>query len=111
MSGGHWNYIQHRFDEVIEDLTTAIERNGQKKEFDEMSAYERGMIDSYPEYGYYERHSEAVLAKFKEARLAIAIAQEHIQRMDWYISGDDSEESYLRLVDENINEIKEKYKL
>jgi hypothetical protein len=41
----------------------------------------------------------------KEAVKALKIAQEYAQRVDWLLSGDDGEESFLSRLDENLKKI------
>ena len=43
---------------------------------------------------------------FKKAADAVRIAQIYIQRMDWLLSGDDGEESFLSRLEENLKKIK-----
>ncbi len=101
MSGGHWDYLQFRFSQVIEELTDIIDWNGQKR------AWKTNDWDS----DYHDDYPEEVIQKFKEARLSIAEAQEHMQRLDWLFSCDDDEKSYLKRLEENLKEIRKKYKV
>jgi len=41
----------------------------------------------------------------KEAVKALHIAQEYAQRVDWLLSGDDGEESFLSRLEENLKQI------
>lgn len=99
MSGGNWDYMQYQFTRVINDITDAIEKNGKKREDRDFEWQSE----------YYFEYSEETIKKFKEARLSIAEAQEHIQRLDWLFSDDDGEDSYLKRLDDNLKEIREKY--
>lgn len=110
MSGGHWDYIQYRLTEVIENITDDIRNNGKKKDIKSLDFYERKWIEEYPEEAYHYKYPDEVIEKFKEARLCIAEAQEHIQRLDWLFSGDDGDDSYLERLESGLKEIREKYK-
>ena len=99
MSGGNWDHMQYQFTRVINDITDVIEKNGKKRE---NRTFEW-------ENEYYFKYSEETIKKFKEARLNIAEAQEHIQRLDWLFSDDDGEDNYLERLDDNLEEIREKY--
>ena len=46
----------------------------------------------------------------KEAVNALRIAQEYAQRVDWLLSGDDGEETFLSRLQENLNKINESTK-
>jgi hypothetical protein len=39
--------------------------------------------------------------------MMIKIAQIYMQRMDWLISGDDGEESFLRRIDEDLKQLQD----
>ena len=41
----------------------------------------------------------------KEAVKALKIAQEYAQRVDWLLSGDDGDESFLRRIDEDLKNL------
>jgi hypothetical protein len=46
-----------------------------------------------------------VIAKFKDAVNILNIAEVYAQRIDWLLSGDDSEESFLKRLDEDLNKL------
>lgn len=99
MSGGNWNYIQNQLIAVIDDITDVIEKNGKKVK---NRTFEW-------EDEYYSEYSEETIKRFKEARLNIAEAREHIQRLDWLFYDDDGENSYLEKLDKNLKKIRKKY--
>jgi hypothetical protein len=76
MSGGHWDYIQERMMHITVDIPMYVRRNG---------------IDD-PE----------VVRRLNEAVRAVRVAAMYVERVDWLISGDDSEESFLRRVREDL---------
>lgn len=59
----------------------------------------------YPEDKFHYQYPDEVIEKMKEAVKALKIAQEYAQRVDWLLSGDDGEESFLRRLKENLEEI------
>lgn len=108
MSGGHWGYIQHRFADVEEDIDELIEKNGKPKseeQIKEESWYDDDWYNKYPEDRYHYEYNEDVIEQFKKAAHAIRIAQIYMQRMDWLLSGDDGEESFLRRIDKDLKEL------
>lgn len=104
MSGGHWDYIQYRFTDVIEDIEKLIEQNGKLKSEQELKDYswnDEDWYNKYPEDRYHFEYPEEVLEQFRKSIDIIKTAQIYIHRMDWLLSGDDGEESFLvRLSDE-----------
>jgi hypothetical protein len=77
MSGGHFDYKQYR----IEDIATSIEE----------------YLDEY-------EHTLAIetVNKFKEGIDLLRKAAVYAQRIDWFISGDDGEESFHRRLREDL---------
>ena len=70
MSGGHFDYNQYRIEDVAREIEEIIEKNP---------------------YDY----SPEILEKLKEASWTIHQAAEMAQRIDWFFSGDDGEESFV----------------
>lgn len=86
MSGGHFNYNQDRILYIIEEIEEAIEQQGQPT----------GYVNEF-----HETFSPEVLKRLNEGIEALKKAYIYAQRIDWYFSGDDGEESFLkRLSDE-----------
>ena len=83
MSGGHFNHNQYR----IEDIATEIE------EF-----IASNLDATLDDYGYIRGrfYSEETIAKFKEAVKVLRRAAAMAQRIDYLVSGDNSEESFHR---------------
>lgn len=81
MSGGHFNYIQGRIMEAAKSVHEIIAINESDKS---------SIFDEYPDY------SEETLNKFKETRDTLIKASKMLQRVDWLVSDDDSEESFHR---------------
>jgi hypothetical protein len=52
-------------------------------------------------------YSDEVIMKFKEGIEALKKAYVYAQRIDWLLSGDDGEESFLRRLEEDLEELKQ----
>lgn len=79
MSGGHFEYRQYQVREIAEDIERLIARNGQKDE-----------------NGWWYEYPPEVIEKFKEAAHTLERAADMAQRVDWLVSGDDGEDSFMR---------------
>jgi len=90
MSGGHFDYQQYRMHDVAEQIKEAIERN-----------------DTPDEYDYCANYSKETLNKFRKAIELLTEAEAYAQRIDWLLSGDDSEESFHRRLKEELDAISE----
>ena len=107
MSGGHWDYIQYRFTDVTKDIEKLIEKNGQPKteeDLKEESWHDTNWYEKYPEDKFHYKYPEEVIEEFKKGAEIIKLAQIYMQRMDWLLSGDDGEESFI----ERLKQDKEK---
>lgn len=83
MSGGHFDYAQHRITDIADAINDVIESN------DDLSLDEWG--------GKIGRgYSTEVIARFREAVQALRLAQVYAQRIDWLLSGDDGPEQFLQ---------------
>lgn len=80
MSGGHFDYIQNRLGEVIEEI--------------------QELMDS-------GEYSPEVIDKMGEGLRSVQLAQCFITRIDWLASDDDGEESFLKRLDSDIDKIVE----
>lgn len=92
MSGGHFDYSQYR----IEDIATEI---------DELINSNNNTSDKYS-YSY----SDDIIEKFQEAAHTLRQSAEMAQRVDWLVSGDDSDESFIRRWGEDVRPYWSPYK-
>lgn len=99
MSGGHFDYKQFEITRISDEIEQLIEINGKKRV---------GRLESWEEPYHYEYPPE-VIQKFKEAVLSLRVAQVYAQRVDWLVSGDDGEESFMRRLAEDLKAIEKRY--
>lgn len=83
MSGGHFDYNQHRIQDIIEKLESHL--NGTE-----------------PFYGDY---SKETLDEFKTGLDNLKKAYVYSQRIDWLLSSDDDEETFHRFLKDELNAI------
>ena len=89
MSGGFYDYKQYAIDNIAESIQLEIEQNDSTE--DDGFGYDRG-----------RHYSPLVIDRMSEAVMALRIAYIYAQRVDWLLSGDDSEDSFLRRLDEDL---------
>ncbi len=93
MSGGRYEYIQHRIDDVAEDIENIIKTNHSK----ELNEYG-------DEIG---RHfSRDTLENMVIGLAIIKMAAVYIHRIDYLMSGDDGEESFKRRLRGDLEKLK-----
>ena len=84
MCGGHFDYKQYE----ISYITEEIER----------------VLSNESENGEYEL-TPKVVEEFKKAIKILKMASVYTQRIDWLLSGDDSEKTFFQRLEEELKEI------
>lgn len=96
MSGGTFDYKQRAITEIVENLEQILEDQGKLN----------------PEYGRYDWepmlskvYSDNVQIVIREGIHALKRAYIFAQRIDWYLAGDDGEESLFKRLAEELGEL------
>jgi hypothetical protein len=92
VSGGHFDYGQDCIREIADDIQDVINENNDTTP--DQFGYPRG-----------RQYSPEVIAKLNEAVKHLHIAYVYAQRVDWLLSDDDGEESFLRRLEEELKEV------
>jgi len=108
MSGGAFDYKQWHIEQIADEVEKLIEKNGREKTREELK--EEGWrnddwYEKYPEELYHYKYPDEVIEKFKEGLKVLRLAAVYAQRIDWLISGDDGEESFLERLKEELEKI------
>jgi len=108
MSGGAFDYKQWHIEQIADDVEKLIEKNGREKTREELK--EEGWrnddwYEKYPEDLYHYKYPDEVIERFKEGMKALRVAAVYAQRIDWLLSGDDGEESFLERLKEELGEL------
>ena len=104
MSGGAFEYRQNQIDWIIEGIEDHLESMGKEME-DVDEPARREFYSKYPEARTYRVESEEVQERMRHAIRALKIAKVYAQRVDWYLSGDDGEESFLERLDKELDNL------
>jgi hypothetical protein len=105
MSGGAFDYKQHHIRDIYETIQNDIDKNGKLKTKEELKGevwMTREWYEEYPEDLYHKKYEDEVIEKFKEAVEVLKKAYTYAHRIDWLLSGDDGEESFLRRLKEEL---------
>lgn len=89
MSGGFYEYKQYVLDEIADSIQLEIEQNDSTE--DDGFGHDRG-----------RHYAPLVIDRMSEAVMALRTAYIYAQHVDWLLSGDDSEDSFLRRLDEDL---------
>lgn len=102
MSGGYFDYKQYHIDNIAYAIEQYIEKCMRKEE------REWGITDKDGNYNpYIYEESEEILAEFRKAVKFLHIASTYAQRIDWYLSGDEGEDSFFERLKEELQIHKE----
>jgi xylose isomerase len=88
MSGGRFGYSQHKLTVMVEEIESIIQNNGVKDE-----------------WGYADNFSEETLQEFRNGIAALKRAYVYAQRIDWLVSGDDSEPYFHKRLQQELKEL------
>lgn len=80
MSGGHFDYQQYQIHEIARQLKESINK-------------------------YEDAHSPETVAEFRKGYEVIQAAYVYAQRIDWLLSGDDSEDTFHKRLEEELADI------
>jgi len=89
MSGGHFGYAQYRMDDIVYEIENLIKINDSTKK-DEWG----------DDLGYH--FPPEIIERFKEAAHTTRRAHKMIHRIDWLVSGDDGEETFMTRWDNEV---------
>ena len=95
MSGGHFDYYQHHINDIVASIQKVIDDN------DSEQTDEYGNPFSY-------HLSEKTISEFKNAVAVLRRASVYAQRVDWLVSGDDSEEDFHDRLLDDLSEIEDR---
>lgn len=79
MSGGHFDYKQYQLEYMKDQIEDLIHNN--------------------------ENYSVETIKKFEEAIQYLNLAFHYVHRIDWLVSGDDSEESFHSRLKEDLQDV------
>lgn len=93
---------------MVDQIEETVVKNGVEKTNEELK--NEGWRDpdwykKYPEDLFHYKYPDEVIEKMKEGIEVLKRAQIYAQRIDWLLSGDDGEESFLRRLEEDLNEL------
>lgn len=91
MSGGYFDYQQYMLGRIAADIEHIIETN-ESEEIGEWGD-KKGRF-----------YAPETIRRFEEAVNLIRTAEIYAQRIDWLLSGDDGEESFLRRLSQELAE-------
>ena len=105
---GHFDYKHYQLEDIADSIERQIQRNGREKTREEMRDEgwrDPEWFDKYPEERYYYKYPDEVIEKFKEGVKILKQAEVYAQRIDWLLSGDDGDETFLERLKEDLDKL------
>ena len=109
MSGGHFGYDQYKIGYMAESIEKLIERNGREKTAEELKVegyHDQDWYRKYPEDLYHYKYPDEVIEEFKKGVELLKQAEIYAHHIDYLVSGDDGNESFLKRLKEDLNKNK-----
>lgn len=105
MSGGRFDYNQYKIRDIANEIEKQIYKSGTKKtklELDEESWRDTDWYEKYPEDLYHRKYSKEVIKEFIKAYKILRVAEIYAHRIDWLLSDDDGEETFMKRLYEDL---------
>jgi len=105
MSGGKFDYKQYELNNIADSIQFEIDKNGKAKtpeEIKEESWHDSEWYKKYPEDLNHHKYSDEVIMEFVRAIGIIKKAAIYIHEIDYLLSGDTGEESFLQRLKEKL---------
>ena len=109
MSGGAFDYWQRYIEDIADEIEQEIIEAGREipqEIWAKNHWYASSFDDSDRTYPTYERKTIDIM---KRAVYVLQMAYIYAKRIDWMLSGDDSEESWVKRLEEDLKDLKTKY--
>ena len=102
MSGGVFEYNQYKIRMIWEEIQNELDKQGQEKQ---VAHWEKEYYEKYPEARFEEVYREDVQQIFKDGIESLKKAEVYAQRIDWYLSGDDGEDSLVSRLKSDLDKL------
>jgi hypothetical protein len=107
MSGGTFDYQQYRIRDIANRVEHEIAISGKPKTEQELKEdypwKDESYFEKYPEDKFHYAYPEEIIAEFKKGYELLRKAEIYAQRMDWYLAGDDGNETFLQRLKEELD--------
>ena len=104
MSGGAFEYKQHFIQDIYESIESELNKQGKEK-FKEELWMQKEYYDQYPEEKFNTTYPVEIQNIFKEGIEILKKAEVYAQRIDWFLSGDDGEDSLKSRLQEDLESL------
>ncbi len=111
MSGGHFDYKQYDIEYIADNIEQEVITSGKPIPRNRWEFWQLERFTEHPEEAVNYAYPEPVLRRLEEAVYALKRAHIYAQRVDWFLSGDDGEESFEERLQKKLAELDSKSKM
>lgn len=104
MSGDYFGFQEYQIYEIVNTIEEVLNRQGKRKPKDELYG-DIKYYEEHPEEMYYYTYPEIIQEKIKEGIKQLKIASVYARRIDFLLSSDDGDESFIFRLSEDLNKI------
>jgi hypothetical protein len=111
MSGGRFEYKQYEISNIADGVHQEIAKSGKPKSPEQLkyeSWRDKEWYEKYPEDLNHYKYSDEVIEEFKKGYWILRKAAIYAQRIDWLLSGDDGDESFIRRLNDELERLDER---
>jgi len=109
MSGGRFDYKQYEIGNIADYVHNEICKSGKPKSEHEIKDTKRWSGDDwyekYPEDLNHYHYPDEVIEELKKGYWILRQASIYAQRIDWLLSGDDGDESFIRRLNDELRQL------
>ena len=109
MSGGRFEYKQYEIGNIADYVHNEICKSGKPKSEHEIKDTKRWSGDDwyekYPEDLNHYHYPDEVIEELKKGYWILRQASIYAQRIDWLLSGDDGDESFIRRLNDELRQL------
>ena len=115
MSGGYFDYAQYRIGDIVDGLKDYLDGEALDDEDVEVVLQDKFLNEEERQYIKNHHHtmpnrygySKETLKEMRKGLILLRKAEVYAQRIDWLLSGDDSEERFHERLKEDLQKEKE----
>ena len=105
MSGGAFDYNQYKIREIHEQIQEELNKQGKERPKEDLKWFDKEYLEKYPEDRFEYVYREDVQQIFKDGIEILKKAEIYAQRIDWYLSGDDGEDSLISRLKDDLSKL------
>jgi hypothetical protein len=104
MSGVAFDYKQYTLYEIADEIDRIVSRQSKRKNNEELSRSD-DYYEKYPEELINPTYSRKVQLELNKTILILKTTYVYVQRVDWLLSGDDSEDTFLERLKDDLSKV------